>query len=195
MHNILFCITGPSGSGKTSIMKEIMDNEVGSCTSRQMRKGEVQGREYNFISKEEFLKLIGMDELAEFTEYSGNYYGTTKDELIEKLDRGHAYVICDNHGFHQFNDCYDRVVSIFLYADPDDCAENMYGRGDSIENVNKRLVTYEKEIANRGQYDYVVKNIRGNRRYTIETIAWIVSSEIKKGAILNEYTEHLSKRD
>lgn len=189
--NILFCITGPSGSGKTSMMKEVMGNEVGSCTSRQMREGEVQGREYNFISKEEFLKLIGMDELAEFTEYSGNYYGTTKDELMNKLDKGHAYVICDNHGFHQFKDAYPNVVSIFLYGDIRDCTNNMFDRGDTVENVDKRLVTYEKEMSNRGQYDYVVRNVRHYQHMTIGMLRLIVATEIARRNT-NESTKSLS---
>lgn len=193
MANILFCITGPSGSGKTSIMKEVMDNEVGSCTTRAMREGEVDGREYDFISRKEFLELIVMDELAEFTEYSGNYYGTTKDELIKKISLGHAYVICDNHGFKQFKDKYHTIVSIFLYADKEDCLNNMLDRGDSDEKARFRLFTYNDEISNKCQYDYVVKNIKGNKRHTIEILSWIVSSEIKKGEIIDEPTTHLQE--
>jgi guanylate kinase len=178
MSNILFCITGPSGAGKTTVMRQCMTNEVGSITSRTTREGEVQGVDYLFVSKEEFKELIAFDELAEWTEYAGNYYGTTKDELQSKLENGHAYVICDNHGFKQFADVYDNVVSIFLYADEDDCVDNMFDRGDSTEKVNGRISTYDKEMANKGQYDYVVKNIRGYAHATIGVINNIIHAEM-----------------
>jgi guanylate kinase len=178
--NILFCITGPSGSGKTTIMKDVMSNEVGSCTSRAMREGEVQGREYNFLDKKELLEMIWKGDMAEWTEYSGNYYGTTKQELEDKLAIGHAYVICDNHGFKQFKEVYDNVVSIFLYAENEDCIDNMFGRGDSIDNVMNRLKTYNEEMDNRGQYDYVVKNVRGYKPVTIDIIKSITTLEILK---------------
>jgi guanylate kinase len=180
MSNILFCITGPSGSGKTTIMKEVMNNEVGSFTTRPMRTGEVQGREYNFISGDEFGRMFSNRELAEWTKYDGNYYGTSLEELHSKLAKGHAYVICDNHGFEQFKEVYDNVVSIFLYAEDIDCVDNMLGRGDSTTKVQGRINTYHDEMANRGQYDYVVKNVRGYKPVTIDVVRSIITVEILK---------------
>lgn len=180
MRNILFCITGPSGSGKTSIMKNVMDNEVGSITSRTMRNGEVNGREYLFFTKEDALWMVQNDELAEWTEYDGNIYGTTKQELKDKLDNGHAYVICDNHGFEQFKEVYDNVVSIFLYASKEDCFDNMRDRGDTFEKVLNRISTYDDEMANSGQYDYVVRNHSGLKTMTESIIKDIVKTEIAR---------------
>lgn len=178
MPNILFCITGPSGSGKTFLMKSVMKNEVGSCTSREMRKGEINGREYSFFTREDMQWMVDKKELAEYTEYDGNLYGTTNQELKDRLDNNHAYVICDNHGFKQFKECHDRVVSIFLYSDKEDCFDNMrFGRGDSFEKALSRIATYDEEVSNKGQYDYVVKNLRGRSLHTIAILKQIVDSE------------------
>lgn len=179
-NNILFCITGPSGSGKTTVMKEVMNNEVGSFTTRDIREGEVQGREYDFITEEKFDELYMNGKLAEWTQYVGNFYGTSIEELENRLAIGHAYVICDNHGFKQFSEIYDNVVSIFLYAENEDCMDNMLGRGDSIANVESRLKAYNREMDNKGQYDYVVKNIRGYKPVTIDIIKSITMLEILK---------------
>lgn len=181
MSNILFCVTGPSGSGKTFFMKQVMDNEVGSITSRDMRKGEVNGREYLFFIREDVEWMIEKGEMAEWTEYDGNLYGTTKQELKDKLDNGDAYVICDNHGFQQFKEQYDNVVSIFLYASKEDCFDNMrYGRSDNFEKALARITTYDSEIANKGQYDYVLKNIRGNSSATLYALNTIINAEIRR---------------
>lgn len=188
MPNILFCVTGPSGSGKTSIMREVMDNELLSFTTRPMRENEANGKDYIFLKKELFQNMLKGGALAEYTEYDGNHYGLTLEELYSKLDEGNAFFICDNNGFNQVKEKYNKIVSIFLYADKEDCEANMTSRGDSDGKVGSRISTYNDEVANKGQYDYVVKNIRGNKRHTVETISWIVSSEIKKGEILNEPT-------
>lgn len=178
MRNILFCITGPSGSGKTSIMKNVMDNEIGSITSRPLRKGEVEGREYSFFNTEEVFWMIQNDELAEWTEYDGNYYGTTRQELKDRLDNGHAYVVCDNHGFKQFKEQYENTVSIFLYASKENCFDNMRDRGDAFEKALNRISTYDDEMKNKGQYDYVVKNHTGLKAMTELLIKDIVKTEI-----------------
>jgi guanylate kinase len=163
-------------------MKRIMDNEVGSMTSRDMREGEVQGREYTFTTMEVMEDMIINQKMAEWTRYDGNLYGTTLEELHDKLGKGHAYVICDNHGFKQFKESYDNVVSIFLYADSTDCIDNMMGRGDAMSKVEGRIKTYNDEMANKGQYDYVVKNIRGFAKLTENIVEEIIYAEISKFA-------------
>jgi guanylate kinase len=180
MSNILFTVTGPSGSGKTTIFRSILNNELLSFTTRPMREGEVNGVDYLFISKEEFDELYEDGVLAEWTEYDGRYYGLTMEEINDKLSHGHAFFVCDNHGYHQVVDKYDNIVSIFLYADKEDCEDNMLDRGDEEGRVKGRLSTYHSEVANRGEYDYVIKNIRGHQEMTREIVAEIVASEIAK---------------
>jgi guanylate kinase len=145
-----------------------------------MREGEVQGEDYLFISSEDFNELLESDSLAEYTEYGGNHYGLTMEELEDKLSLSHAFFICDNNGFNQIREKYDNIVSIFLYADPEDCGDNMQGRGDDLDRINGRLFTYFEEVANKGDYDYVIKNLRGYKNATISVVKSIVNSEILK---------------
>ena len=88
MRNILMVLSGPSGVGKGTIAKILTKNNVAlsiSCTTRAPREGEVNGREYFFISREEFEAKIKADGFLEYSEHFGNYYGTPKDFVLEKL--------------------------------------------------------------------------------------------------------------
>lgn len=182
MANILFCVTGPSGSGKTSIMRKVIGNELLSFTTRRKRDSEEEGVDYNFISYQDYIIMLGRQELIEKTEYDGNYYGLSSHELYSKLSKGNAFFVCDNNGFNQIKDKYDKVVSIFLYGSYEDCFQNMKDRGDSIEKIANRLSTYHNEILNKGQYDYVVKNIRGEALATAYIIKMIIDSQIGRMA-------------
>jgi guanylate kinase len=186
MSNILFCISGPSGSGKTTVMRNIMNNELLSFTTRPMREGEIQGQDYLFITREEFDELFNEGVLAEWTEYDGKYYGLTMEELLDKLEHENAFFICDNHGFNQIKEKYNNIVSIFLYADVGDCSDNMFYRGDNEERVNGRLNTYYEELAKKGQYDYVVKNTRGYLQATETIVRNIVNVETLKNMDRNK---------
>lgn len=183
MSNILFCVSGPSGSGKTTIMRSIMDNELISFTTRKIRDGEANGKDYIFISKEEFDELYDDNMLAEYTEYGSNFYGLTIDELEEKLQFGDAFFICDNNGFVQIKEKYDNIVSIFLYADKEDCIDNMRTRGDEQLSIAQRLSTYEEEVKNKNQYDYAIKNSRGYKRQVEDIMKNIITIERDKNGV------------
>lgn len=178
MNNILFLITGHSGSGKSTIMKQLMDNEIVSFTTREKRDGEVDGKDYIFITLDEFNRMKDDNQLVEYVEYSGNMYGVTKEELENKINKDHAFCIVDYHGMKQMKELYRNVVTIFLYTDYDVAKQQMISRGDSIKKVKERLVTYKEELSNRHDYDYVIKNNHGQLHHTIEIIRNIIESEI-----------------
>lgn len=176
----LFLITGASGSGKTSLSHKIQDDgywkECISFTTRPIREadGEKDGVTYNFITREYFENNV--DEFAEHVEYFGNYYGLSKEEIDSKLrDNKHAFAIVEYNGYQQLKKLYPDSIGLFLYADKEDCKSNMLSRGDSIENVNNRLSTYEDEISSKGEYDYVVKNVYGKADETIDVIKSIIN--------------------
>lgn len=175
--NKLFIISGHSGSGKSSIMKSLMDNELISFTTRPKREGEVEGKDYYFISEEEYKKMLENDELVECTYYSGNYYGLTKEELENKLALGHAFVIVDYIGATQLLDLYDNCVTIMLHTSKEDAVQQMKDRGDSIESIRQRMLTYHNEIENKQYYDYVVINRYGHFNKTREIVKTIIEME------------------
>src|SRR5215813_9667866 len=94
----VFVITGPSGVGKGTLIKRLLaacpNLELSiSATTRQPREGEVDGRDYHFLSREEFDQRIAEDDFLEFATYSDNRYGTLRSEVEKRLDAGHSVVL------------------------------------------------------------------------------------------------------
>jgi guanylate kinase len=178
MKGKLFAITGHSGSGKTTTMRMAMGTkkEIVSVTTRNMREGEVEGVDYYFVDNETFYNMKLNDELAEYTDYYGSSnYGVTKTEIDSKLSRGDAYIIVDYHGFKQLKALYPDLVGIFIYTDKDTAEKRMKSRGDSMETIDIRLSTYEAEMMNKHQYDYVLKNVNFNK--TVIALSAITQAE------------------
>lgn len=180
----LFVISGPSGSGKTTSIRQVMDNEVVSFTTRAPRAGEVDGFDYVFTSVEEVDRMEASGELVERVSYAGNSYGISKDELYGKLANGDAFVIVDYHGFQQIQALYDNYVSVFFSIDVEDARQRMLERGDKEDVIEGRLKTYAKELANQQHYDFVIQNTYGKQNETVEVLKQIVSGEFvaTKGA-------------
>jgi guanylate kinase len=176
--NKLFLVSGHSGGGKTTIMRSLMNNEIISFTTRPKRPHEVDGKDYIFITKEQYHDMFNKGELAEWTEYGGNYYGLTKQEIDSKLQKDHAYCIVDAHGMQQLKKLYPNTVTIFIYTSKEDAEKQMRQRGESESTIQLRLSTYEKEMLNRHLYDYVVRNNHGRLEDTIEIVRNIILAEI-----------------
>jgi guanylate kinase len=172
--NTLFAVTAPSGSGKTSIMRSVMENEVISFTTRAMRQGEIDGKDYLFITGLKFNELKTKGELIEETLYDGNYYGLTAEEVGSKLRKGNAFAIVDFNGMKQLKEIYPNTVTIFIKTSKQDAIRNMFARGDSFGNIQKRLKTFEQELTNRIHYDYVVTNVYGKKQETVDIIKSII---------------------
>jgi guanylate kinase len=178
----IFLITAPSGVGKTSVMNYIVEQsqfvEIGECishTTRKMRDGEKDGVTYYYVDLEEFGNMYNAGAFAEAVSYGGNLYGISKLEIDRVLrDYKHVYIIVDFNGYKQVKEAYPEAIGIFLHASKDDCKTNMRNRGDSEENIEVRLSTYEAEMMNRYVYDYVVKNVRGKKWLTAKIIENII---------------------
>jgi guanylate kinase len=174
--NTLFLISAPSGSGKTSIMRKVMDNEIISFTTRQPRKGEINGVDYIYISAEEFEQMLVEGELAEYITYeaTGDSYGITMAEIEDKLSNGSAFAIVTEHGMEQLKRLYPKCVTIFIVTDKEDATEFMRSRGDKEEFISKKLSTFDKEQYNREKYDFVIRNEKGRMQDAVDIIKTIV---------------------
>lgn len=179
MKHKLFLISGHSGSGKSSIMKELMSNELISFTTRPKREGEIDGQDYHFITREEYNNMYNNGELAEWTKYDGNYYGLSANEIKEKMSKGHGFVIVDRNGAEQMLKAYDNCVTIILHTSKEDAVKQMLDRGDKMESINKRMLTYNKEISNKQHYDYAVLNRYGEFEKTKYIVGTIISKEVE----------------
>ncbi len=162
----VFVITGPSGVGKGTLIKRLLaacpNLELSiSATTRPPRAGEVDGRDYHFLSQEAFEERIDAGDFLEFASYSGNRYGTLRSEVVRRLDAGHSVVLeIEVQGAQQVRAAQEDSIQIFISPpDPTVLRERLSGRGtDSAEAIDRRLETAEIEIASQGDFDYRVVN-------------------------------------
>jgi guanylate kinase len=163
----VFVITGPSGVGKGTLIERLLEAipelELSiSATTRQPRPGEIDGRDYHFLSPEEFRRRLETGEFLEHASYSGNHYGTLRSEVEDRIARCNSVVLeIEVQGARQVRDSLgDDAILIFI-APPDESAlrDRLEGRGtDSPEAIEQRLRTAEVELAARSEFALEVVN-------------------------------------
>lgn len=164
---LLIVISGPSGVGKGTVRKALFEREGQdleysvSMTTRKPREGEENGREYYFVTKEQFEEEIKKGNLLEYAEFVNNYYGTPYDKVMEKLDRGSEVVLeIEVQGAMQVKRKMPNAVFIFI-APPSYKAlrDRLLSRGtEDDDTVNERLAKAHREIEIASEYDYIVIN-------------------------------------
>ena len=162
----LFIISGPSGAGKGTICKALLEDAENmvlsiSATTREPREGEVHGEHYFFIDKETFLTRIEEGGFLEYAEVYENFYGTPKDNVIEKLNQGIDVVLeIDIQGAKKVKESYPEGIFIFILPPSlKELRRRLIERGrDSMEEIEKRLSKTMDEIRQIHAYDYFVVN-------------------------------------
>ena len=158
-------ISGPSGVGKgticSTLIKELDAWYSVSMTTRSIREGEVDGVNYYFVSKDEFEKRIKDGNFLEYNIYNGNYYGTPKDKVLEKINEGiNVFSEIDVNGAFNIKKIYEDALLIYI-APPsiDVLRERLVGRATEDEQtIENRLKIAEEELKKIDFYDYVVIN-------------------------------------
>ncbi len=170
---VLLLVSGPSGSGKTTLCRRLArDGEAHysvSCTTRPPRDGEVDARDYYFLSREEFESEAAAGHFMEHAEVHENLYGTLKSEVLEFLQRGEDVVMdIDVQGAAQVRSCDDPIISaslVDLFVMPpseDDLRDRLANRAtDSEEVISLRLRNALEEMGHAGSYTY--RLISGSR--------------------------------
>jgi guanylate kinase len=162
----VFVITGPSGVGKGTLIRSLLDAIPGlelsiSATTRGPRTGEVDGREYHFLTEDEFQRRVDAGDFLEFATYAGNRYGTLRSAVDDRLDAGRSVVLeIEVQGASQVRQSMPEAIQIFIAPpDPAVLRERLEGRAtDSEDEIEKRLRRAEVELEARGDFPHVVVN-------------------------------------
>ncbi len=162
----LIVVSGPSGAGKSTVVFKAINGREDMCfstsvTSRKPRPGEIDGREYFFIDRERFEKMVESDELLEHAVYVGNYYGTPRKFVEDKLDAGNSvFLDIEVQGARQVKEKKPDAVMVFLIPPTlDELRKRLEKRGtESEETICNRLSRAREEYAEADFYDYIVVN-------------------------------------
>lgn len=162
----VFVITGPSGVGKGTLIRRLRERVPGlalstSATTRPPRAGEVDGRDYHFLSRDEFARRADANEFLEHAAYSGNRYGTLRSEVDRRLANGESVVLeIEIQGARQVRAAMPEALLVFI-APPNPAAlrERLEERGtDDAEAISERLRTAEIELDAQQEFQHVIVN-------------------------------------
>lgn len=161
-----FIVSGPSGVGKSTVLHALFEGRDDlyfsvSATTRAPREGEVDGKDYHFISAERFRTLIEEDAFLEYAEYVGNFYGTPKKYVDEAMEAGKDVILdIEIQGAEQV--CTKRPETVRIFIAPPSWTElerRLTARGtDTPEKIQKRLLRAKVELKQADSYDYFVIN-------------------------------------
>ena len=162
----LYIVSAPSGAGKTSLVKALLDAQPQvrvsvSHTTRGIRPGEVDGVNYHFVSREEFLERLERDEFLEHAEVFGNLYGTSQRWLEQSLDEGYDLILeIDWQGAQQVRRLMPQARSIFILPPTQEALrQRLTNRGqDSDEVIDGRMREAVSEMTHYVEYDYLIIN-------------------------------------
>lgn len=184
MRGELIVVSGPSGAGKSTLIKAALEEvpELAysvSATTRAPREGEVDGRDYIFISREEFERWIENGDFLEWAEYSGNLYGTPEDRVNELLESGASVILeIELQGAREVKEQRSDANMIFVRAPSlEENRRRLEGRAtETVEAMESRMNTAIKEVAARDEFDHEVVNTERDkaRQQMIEKIEEII---------------------
>lgn len=172
---LCFVLSAPAGTGKTTLVRMLSKEfsciwESISCTTRLPREGEIEGKDYFFLSRQQFEEKIAEGDFLEYAEVFGYYYGTSMASVQKQMEMGnHVFLVIDTQGAMQLKKKDFPAVYVFLSPPSlEELKGRLYRRQtESIEVIEKRLSWAEAEMAMVGHYDYHIVNDHLNLTYAI----------------------------
>jgi guanylate kinase len=168
MKGSLYVVVAPSGAGKTSLVAGLLEQERNvkisiSYTTRAPRVGEVDGREYHFIDRPTFEKMIAADDFLEYADVYGNYYGTSRRWIESELEGDHDVLLeIDWQGARQVKKLFPHMAGIFILPPSlPELRRRLQQRGkDSPEAIERRMASAREEISHVLEFEYIIVNER-----------------------------------
>ncbi len=182
---LLIVISGPSGAGKDSVVQRMKERGlpfhfVVTATTRPRRENEVHGKDYFFVSKEEFARMIENDELFEYAIVYGDYKGNSKRQVREALASGADVVMrLDVQGAETVRKLVPEALLIFITVESEQelTARLRQRQTETAEELALRIATARKELQRVQAFDYVVVNHEGRLDETVDTVRAIIQAE------------------
>jgi guanylate kinase len=182
---LLVVISGPSGVGKDSVVHGLKERGlpvhfVVTATTRPRREGEIHGRDYFFVLKEEFAAMIEQEELIEYAIVYGDYKGIPKQQVREALASGRDVIMrLDVQGAATVRKLAPEAVLIFLTTqNEEELVERLKARKtDNAEDLSLRIATARQELKRVVEFDYVIVNADGHLDRTVDSVMAIIDSE------------------
>jgi guanylate kinase len=182
---LLIVISGPSGVGKDTVAKLMMESLdifyfVVTATTRLAREGEIHGRDYFFISHDEFASMIEEDELLEYAIVYNDYKGVPKQQIRDALASGRDVIMrVDVQGAATIRKLVPNAIFIFLTAESEQALVNRLRerKSETAEGLNLRIATARQEMKRVEEFDYCVVNAEGKQEEAVATILSIIKAE------------------
>jgi len=167
----LFVISGPSGAGKGTLIRGVLEQRpdiaqvATSATTRPMRPGEEEGREYFFLSTDQFLAKVDEDDFVEWVEFAGNHYGTLKSEVDRLLSQGANVILeLEVDGSLVIKEARPDACLIFIDTDLAELRRRLISRQtEGLDEIDRRLQIAEEQSKDKLRFDHVVHNDRVER--------------------------------
>ena len=193
---LLVVVSGPSGAGKGTICKNFMELNKEmllsiSSTTRNPRENEIDGVNYNFITKQDFEDLIGTDSLLEYVHVFGNYYGTPKKWVLECIEKGKdVFLEIEIVGAMKVKEKYPDAILVFVLPPSlKELKNRIITRGtETIEQIENRMARAMQEIKTIEKYDYFIFN--DNLTRAVDDLEAIISAEKNK---VKRYSQEIVK--
>ncbi len=172
---LVFIVSAPAGAGKTTLVEMLLEEfpqdieRSVSCTTREPREHEVSGKDYTFVSKEEFKSKVEAQAFLEHAKVFSNYYGTLKQQVLDRVAKGkHVFLVIDTQGAVTLK---SKIEAFYIFIMPPSI-EELQSRlktrdTDTDESIKERLSWAKEEIAKASEFDVIIENDHLDKAYLV----------------------------